>query len=87
MSVREYAFLMLYTLALAFIGVIIHETAHILSAMVLVVHFPELQLGFMGISPSVTLPEWFTGTPRTIVYHAGGLAAGIALFLSIASRS
>jgi len=78
---RQYTYLMLYTLALAFIAVIIHETVHILSAIVLGVPFVELQPGFMGINPSITLPEWFTGTPRTIVYYAGGLTTGTVLLL------
>jgi len=81
LSRRQYIYLMLYTLALAFIGVIIHETAHILSAMVLGVRFVELKTGFMGINPSVTLPEWFTGTRQTVVHYAGGLTAGITLLL------
>jgi hypothetical protein len=72
---------MLYMLALTFIVMIIHETAHILAAMTLGVRFVELQLGFMGINPSVTLPEWFTGTRQTVVHYAGGLIAGITLLL------
>ena len=78
---RYYIYLIVYTLALAFIGVIIHETAHILSAMVLGVRFVEIQLGFMGINPSVTLPEWFTDTRQAVVHYAGGLTAGMALLL------
>ena len=76
---RQYGFLMLYTLALVFVVVIMHETAHILSAMALGVRLIELQPGFMGINPSVSLPEWFTGTRRAIVYYAGGLTTGMAL--------
>ena len=81
LSGRQYGFLMLYTLALVFVMVVIHETAHILSAMVLGVRFVELQPGFLGMNPSVTLPEWFTGTRHTIVYYAGGLTSGTALLL------
>jgi len=81
LSGGQYGFLMLYTLALALVVVAIHETAHILSAMVLGVRFIELQPGFLGTNPSVTLPEWFTGTRRTIVYYVGGLTVGMALLL------
>ncbi len=81
LSRRQHGYLMLYTLALVFIVVIIHETAHILFAMVLCVRFVELQPGFLGMNPSVTLPEWFTGTRRAIVYYAGGLTTGMALLL------
>jgi len=81
LSGRQYGFLMLYTLALAFVMVVIHEAAHVLSAMVLGVRFVELQPGFMGMNPSVTLPEWFTSTRRAIVYYAGGLTTGMVLLL------
>jgi len=81
LSLRQYIYLMFYMLALAFIVVIIHEAAHILAAMALGVRFVELQLGFMGINPSVTLPGWFTGTRQTVVHYAGGLTAGMALLL------
>jgi hypothetical protein len=60
--------------------VIIHEAAHILVDMGFGTRFSELKLGFMGINPSVTLPEWFTGTKQTVVHYAGGLAVG-AIFL------
>ena len=41
-----------------------------------------VKLGFYGINPSVTLPAWFTGTPRLIVYYAGGLVPGLILLLT-----
>ena len=69
---------MLYTLVMVVALVIIHEAAHILVAMTLGVRFGELKLGFLGINPSVTLPEWFTGTRQTIVHYAGGLTVGVA---------
>jgi hypothetical protein len=81
LSWREYIYLMLYTLALAFVAVMIHETAHIVSAIAFGVRFVELQPGFMGINPSIILPAWFTGTHRTVVYYAGGLTAGMVLLL------
>ena len=81
LSWRQCVYLILYTLTLVVALVIIHEAAHILTAMVLGVRFVELQLGFMGINPSVTLPEWFTGTRQTVVHYAGGLTAGTVLLL------
>jgi len=77
---RQCAYVMLYTLAMVVVMVVLHESAHILAAMALGVRFGELKLGFMGINPSVTLPEWFTGTKQTVVHYAGGLTAG-AVFL------
>ncbi|RLC91399.1 MAG: hypothetical protein DRI39_10420 [Chloroflexi bacterium] len=44
--------------------------------MVLGARLNELKLGFLGIDPSVTLPEWFTGPRQAIVHYAGGLAVG-----------
>ena len=72
---------MLYTVAIAAASVLAHEAAHVVAALALGVPLGELQPGFLGINPSVTLPEWFTGTPRTIVRYAGGLTAGAALLL------
>jgi len=81
LSRREAVRLMLYTVAIAATSVLAHETAHIVAALALGVPLGELQPGFLGINPSVTLPEWFTGTPRTIVRYAGGLATGAGLLL------
>ncbi len=81
LSGREAIYLTVYTVAIAAASVLAHEAAHIVAALALGVPFRELRLGFLGINPSVTLPEWFTGTPRTIVYYVGGLTAGTGLFL------
>jgi len=81
LSWREYIFLILYTIVIAFTAVIIHETAHVLLAMALGIPFVELQPGFMWINPSIILPEWFTSPHRTIVYYAGGLATGTVLLV------
>ena len=78
---RQCDFLILYTLAMVVALVIIHEAAHILVAMGFGAQFGELKLGFMGINPSVTLPEWFTETKQTAVHYAGGLAVGIIFLL------
>jgi hypothetical protein len=81
LSLRQYAYILLYTLALVVGLVIIHEASHILTAIVFGARFSELNLGFMGINPSVTLPEWFTGTRQTVVHYAGGLTVGTVLLL------
>ena len=78
---RQCVYLMLYTLAMVAVLVIIHEATHILVAMALGARFSELKLGFMGINPSVTLPEWFTGARQTVVHYAGGLAVGTVSLL------
>ena len=72
---------MLHTVAIAAASVLTHEAAHIAAALALGVPLGELQLGFLGINPAVTLPGWLTGTPLAIVRYAGGLAAGTGLLL------
>jgi len=81
LSWRQYGSLMLYTLALVVALVIVHEAAHIVAALTLGAQFNELKLGFLGINPSVTLPEWFTDARQTAVHYAGGLVVGMALLL------
>ncbi|MFC1910319.1 hypothetical protein ACFLXC_03365 [Chloroflexota bacterium] len=70
-----------YTIALVITLVVIHEAAHILTAMSCGVRLSELKVGFMGINPSIRLPPWFTGGGQTSVHYAGGLASGAALLL------
>lgn len=81
LSRRQYVCVLLYTLAMVVALVIIHEAAHILTAMVFGIRLGELKFGFMGINPSITLPEWFTGTRQTVVHYAGGFTAGVVLLL------
>ena len=80
LSRREAIYVTVYTVAIAAASVLAHEAAHIVAALALGVSFNELRLGFLGINPSVTLPEWFIGTPLTITYYAGGLTAAVGLF-------
>lgn len=77
LSWRQCTHIILYTLAMVVVLALLHEGAHILAALALSVRLSELELGFTGINPSVTLPEWFTGPHQTIVHYAGGLVAGI----------
>lgn len=79
LSRREGLQLVLYAVAVAAASVLVHEAAHVVAVLALGVPLGELQLGFLGINPSVTLPEWLTGTPLSIVRYAGGLAAGAGL--------
>ena len=78
---RQCGFLILYTLAMVVVLIVLHEGSHILAAMALGVRFSELELGFMGINPSVTLPDWFTGVRQTVVHYVGGLAVGTVFLL------
>jgi hypothetical protein len=79
LSRREFKHVVLYLVSLALISLIVHEVSHVLAALLLGVPFAELELGFYGINPSVTTPAWFSGTPRLVVYYAGGLVPGLML--------
>lgn len=81
LSRRQVVSIVLYTVAMTAASVLIHEAAHVVAALAQGVPLHELQFGFLGINPSVTLPDWFAGVPRTVVYYAGGLTAGAVLFL------
>ena len=76
---RQYLRLIIYTVVLLVTLVLIHECAHVLTAAFLGVPLQELKVGFWGVSPAVTLPGWFRGTPRIIVYYSGGFFSGTVL--------
>jgi len=86
LSRRQCIHLLLYTLGIALVSVTVHEVAHIGAALAFGVQLSELKLGFMGMNPSVTLPEWLASTPLTVVHYIGGLAAGAALLLLYSVR-
>jgi len=78
---QQCVYLILYTLAMIVVLVVLHEAAHILAAMALGARLGELKLGFTGINPSVTLPDWFIGARQTVVHYVGGLAVGTVFLL------
>lgn len=80
-SYRELGYILLSVLLMAMAVVFIHEAAHILAAVILGVPFSELKLGFLGINPSVTLPQWLDADKRVIIFYAGGLGAGVVFLL------
>ncbi|MDD5701459.1 MAG: hypothetical protein PHU23_05345 [Dehalococcoidales bacterium] len=73
--------LVLYVILLAVISTAIHEAAHVVMALIKGVPFEELQLGFWGLNPSITLPGWVTEDVKTPMFYAGGLITGLILFL------
>ena len=78
---RQFGYLMAYIVSVAIVLVIIHEAAHILAAAIRGVPFGELKLSFLGINPSVTLPQWVDENTRTVIFYAGGLTTGAAFLL------
>jgi hypothetical protein len=78
---RQLGYLMAYIVSVAIVLVIIHEAAHILTAVIRGVPFGELKLGFLGINPSVTLAQWVDEDTRTVIFYAGGLTTGVVFLL------
>jgi hypothetical protein len=79
---RQFKYMLLYLVSVSLISIIIHEASHALAALLLGVPFTELGLRFYGINPSVTIPAWFIGTPRLVVYYAGGLVSGLIMLFT-----
>ena len=75
-------YMVLYLVSVSLISIMIHEASHALAALLLGVPFAELGLGYYGINPSVTIPDWFTGAPRLVVYYAGGLVSGLIMLFT-----
>jgi len=68
-----------YFLGLIIAVTIVHEVAHVVAALVIGVPFSEIEIGFYGINPSVTIPERFISSNLSIFYYAGGLAPVLIL--------
>jgi hypothetical protein len=85
LSRRQLGCLVLYVVLIAIALVFIHEAAHILTAVIRGVPFNELKLGFWGINPSITLPQWVDENTRTVIFYAGGLTTGRCSCLVICS--
>jgi len=58
---------------------LIHEAAHFGAALVIGVPFSEIEIGFYGINPSVTIPGRFAGSNLSIFHYAGGLTPAVIL--------
>jgi len=72
----------IYLIISLVIMVIIHETGHILIALLSGVSFSSIKLTIYGISPGVIFPESFTGISRTVADYTGGFLSG-SIFLII----
>jgi hypothetical protein len=81
LSRRQLVYLAAYVVAMAIALVLVHEAAHVLTAVVRGVPFGEMKLGFWGINPSITLPHWVDEDTRTVIFYAGGLTTGVVFLL------
>lgn len=71
--------LLAYFVAVFVITIIIHESAHFLTALIIGVPFSEIEIGWIGINPSVTIPIRFVDAPLCLFYYAGGFSAAFVL--------
>ena len=78
---RQGGYMGLYIISLAIAVVFIHEGAHILTAVIRGVPFGELEVGFWGINPSITLPPGVNEGTKAVIFYAGGLTTGVVFLL------
>jgi hypothetical protein len=78
-KLRQIVYACLYLIGIVIFTTIIHEAGHVIAALALEVPFKEIELGFYGINPSVTIPDRFASAPLTIQHYAGGFTAAIIL--------
>jgi hypothetical protein len=61
--------------------IIIHESAHWLTAFFSGVPISEIKFGFYGINPGVSIPSSVSPKVLPYFFYSGGLASGTVLFL------
>ncbi|MDD4635632.1 MAG: hypothetical protein PHS35_03370 [Dehalococcoidales bacterium] len=76
---RDFVYLAIYLIVLVALSVCIHEAVHIIVALFKGIEFSQLEIGFWGINPSVTLPQGLDDNVKTPIFYAGGITAGILL--------
>lgn len=69
----------LYLFGLIVTVTIVHEAAHFVAALFIGVPFSEIEIGFYGINPSMTIPERFAGSNLSVLHYAGGLTPAVIL--------
>lgn len=71
--------LLAYLITVFVIAIIIHESAHFLAALTIGVPFSEIEIGWIGYNPSVTIPDRFFDVPLGLFYYSGGFSAAFVL--------
>jgi len=71
--------LLAYLIAVFVLTIIIHESAHILAALTIGVPFSEIEIGWIGINPGVTIPDRFFNVPLSLFYYVGGFSTAFVL--------
>ncbi len=75
-------FILTYLIASIIGVIIIHESAHFLGALAIGVPFNEIEVGFIGINPGITIPKHFSNAALWVFHYAGGFTAAF-IFLCV----
>lgn len=68
-----------YLITVLVLTIIIHESAHFFTALVMGVPFSEIEIEWIRFNPSVTIPDRFFNAPLGLFYYAGGFTAAFVL--------
>ncbi|UCE98083.1 MAG: hypothetical protein JSV74_01785 [Dehalococcoidia bacterium] len=71
--------LLAYFITVFLLAIIIHEFAHFLTALTIGVPFSEIEIGWIGYNPGVTIPDRFFNVPLDLFYYSGGFSAAFVL--------
>lgn len=76
---RKTAYLLIYLISVIIGTIVIHEFAHFVAALALGVPINEIEVGFIGKNPGVTIPDRFINAPLGIFHYSGGFFTALVL--------
>ena len=68
-----------YFVLVFILTIIIHESAHFLTALIIGVSFDEIEIGWIGSNPGVIIPDRFSSAPLGLFYYTGGFSSALVL--------
>lgn len=81
MNGKKWLYWFVYSLVLIVGVVVIHEGAHLVSALILGVPFNEIIVGLIGTNPGVTIPERYADSNLSLYHWSGGITVGVTYLL------
>ena len=75
----EITYLLTYLIGVFVLTIIIHEYAHVLTALIIGVPLNEIELGWIGINPGVTIPDSYSSVSLGLFYYSGGFFTAFVL--------
>ena len=74
--------LLAYLMGLFVLTILIHEYAHVVTALIIGAPLNEIEFGWIGVNPGVTIPYRFSSISLDLFYYSGGFfTAFILLFI------